>query len=452
MTARLQASAGAAASRRRFAAEEGFGIIEVLVSGLVVVLLSFAVFAAIDAAGRTADSNKSRSVAASVAQDDQERLRSMTISDLANRDETRTVTVDGESYTVRSKGEYVIGPPDATTGCTSSEQNPRYLKITSIVSWPGLQGTSPVQQDSLRAIPNGSLNGRGSLAVSIQDRNAAGVPDVSVSISGPQSVTGTTNSNGCVIFGYIRSGAYTVSFSQPGYVEAKYPNRTDISDPVVVAEDSLASKSYQYDRAGEASVAYETTTNVGSSTTSSTTGDGFTVSNSLMGSVSARTFAHASAATATSGKVLFPFTSDYEIWAGKCAENQPPSGFSQTVRIPAGGSSSPVNVREPRLRVQPKDAQGADVTTGKVVFYPQTSGCTANAVATQVGPNSPDNRLYDAPMPFGTYAACIQNPANNPTSWATWTGLVNDNPTGKLYPADPSAGRPYLSSLTPCTT
>ena len=145
-------------------AEDGIGIIEVLVSALIVVLVSLGVFAAIDAAGHTADANKSRSVASSLAQSDQERLRSMTISQVGNLDQTRAVPVDGENYSVRSQGQYVTGPADATD-CTSTEQNPKYLKITSTVTWPDIRGVKPVTLDSLRTVPNGSVSGQGTLVV-----------------------------------------------------------------------------------------------------------------------------------------------------------------------------------------------------------------------------------------------------------------------------------------------
>jgi Tfp pilus assembly protein PilV len=457
---RSQASVAAAAVRRRLGAEEGFSIIEVLASALVVVLISIAVFAAIDAAGHTADSNKSRSAGSALAQADQERMRSMTVSDLiANPDKTRTDTVDGESYTVRSQASYVIDPADAgVTNCTSSERSPRYFKLTSTVSWPEMRGTSPVQEDSLRAIPNGSVEGLGSLAVGIQDRNGAGVPNVSVNLSGPQTLTGTTNANGCLIFGYIKSGTYTLSFSKTGYVEALYPNRSTITDSVVVAEDSLATKSYQYDQAGEVGVSYVTSAYGTTTPTSPTPGYGFTVANSGLGSVSTRTVTHASGATFNSGKIFFPFTSAYGIWAGECAENEPPA--SQTVTVPAGGTST-ATLREPRLRVEPRQYTNAaqtssgTLTTARVVFYPATSGCTPNAVATR------STTFYDAPLPYGPYTACIQNKVNNPTATVTWTDLGNSAAAGTLYPASPSAsdGQPYLPfrdatapTVSPCPT
>jgi Tfp pilus assembly protein PilV len=459
---RSQASAAAAAVRRRLGAEEGFGIIEVVVSALVVVLISIAVFAAIDAAGHTADSNKSRSAGSALAQADQERMRSMTVSDLiANPDTTRNDTVDGESYTVRSQASYVIDPADAgVTDCTSSERSPRYFKLTSTVSWPEMRGTSPVQEDSLRAIPNGSVEGLGSLAVGIQDRNGAGVPNVSVSLSGPQSATGTTNANGCLIFGYVKSGTYTLSFSKAGYVEAAYPNRSDITDSVVVAQDSLATKSYQYDQAAEVRVSYVTSAFNSTTPTAPIAGSAFTVANSGLGSVNTRTVTHATGTTFNSGNIFFPFTSAYGIWAGGCAENEPPSAFSQTVTVPAGGTS-PATLREPRLRVQPRQYTNAaqtssgTLTTARVVFYPATSGCTPNAVATR------STTFYDAPLPYGPYTACIQNKVNNPTATVTWTDLGNSAAAGTLYTASPNAsdGQPYLPfrdvnapPVSPCPT
>ncbi len=288
---------------RALGAEDGFGIIEVMVSAIIVVIISLSTFAAIDAAGRTADSNRSRSAAASLAQDDLERLRSKKITELAALNispETRSVSVDGEAYTVQSKGEYVAGTA-GSDNCASDDEAPKYLKITSTVTWPNMGTVKPVVANSLRATPSGTIGDFGSLAVDINDRNGAGqagisvtiTPDATAAANGGVTTTATTNAKGCILFGYIATGRYTVSFAKPGYVLAANPNAGSVSETAVVAADSIASKSYQYDQAGTAAVNYRTNTAYGNSTfTATTNGTGFSIGQAPLGTPSFKTFAN----------------------------------------------------------------------------------------------------------------------------------------------------------------
>src|SRR5919204_544579 len=71
------------ALRARARGQEGYGLVEVLVSALLVALIAVGVFAGFDAASATSGNNKSRGVAATLAQQDQQRMRAMKLSDLA---------------------------------------------------------------------------------------------------------------------------------------------------------------------------------------------------------------------------------------------------------------------------------------------------------------------------------------------------------------------------------
>jgi Tfp pilus assembly protein PilV len=445
-------------------AEDGIGIIEVLVSALIVVLVSMAVFAAIDAAGRTADQNKSRSVASSVAQSDQERLRSLPISQVGNLDSTRTVTVDGENYTVRSQGQYVTGPADATD-CTSTEQNPKYLKITSTVSWRDIPtGIKPVTMDSLRTVPNGTLSGQGTLVVGVSDRSGAGLSGLTVNISGASNASATTNSNGCAVFGYIATGTYNVTASRAGYVDASNPTNSTLTGTVVVAADGVASKAFQYDQAGGVSVNYQTVP-YGGGTATSTTGEGFTIANSGLGTLNTKTFTHATAATGSSGLVNFPFTSAYQVWSGGCSENQPPASMfdgtvaTQTATVPKGATGTAVNVREPRLRVRVNRRNSTSTTATNnyavmtadnkttVKFTSTTTGCattvtyngTNGAVTNQGNTTAAGGVIgnyttFEAVLPFGSYSVCAAyNGSTSNRASQTATGVLNNGPTGTTY-------------------
>ena len=359
----------AARARTRLAGEGGFGVIEVLVSALIVVLISLSTLAAIDAAGRTQDTNKSRSVASSLAQDDVERLRAMKITELAAlgaNSDPRTVMVDGEKYFVQSKGEYLAGQA-GSDNCASDDEAPKYLKLTSTVTWPTMRAAKPVVANTLRATPSGTIGDFGSLAVDINGRAGAGqegivvkiVPDATAAANGGVTTEATTNSKGCVLFGYIATGRYTISFAKPGWVLAPYPNDPTEEDTAVVAADSIASKAYQYDQAAAASVRYVRNASYGSATwggTNTTTGNGFTIQNASLGSPDFKTFANNPAtsltATSTSGLVNFPYTGGWEAWSGVCMGNKPPALADRGSVTLTPGSTVSTDVREFRLRVQ----------------------------------------------------------------------------------------------------
>jgi Tfp pilus assembly protein PilV len=429
------------------AGEAGFGIIEVLVSSIMVVLISLALFTAIDAAGRTADNNKSRSVASSLAQDDQERLRSIAITALARSATTRTVTVDGEAYTVDSTGEYLPGSA-GSDNCASNDEAPKYVKITSTVSWQNMRGAKPVVANSLRATPSGTIGDFGSLAVDINNRSGNGQADIAVTITpdaeaaaaGGVTTTANTNAKGCVIFGYIRSGRYTITASKTGHVLAANPNLTAINEQAVVAADSIASKSYTYDLAGAVRVAYKTTTVAGGAVEGNANGAGFTIANALLGTPAVKTFTHTSGIASPNPGALvnFPFTTNYEVWAGTCLGAKPngnttvaPIAPAQTLAVPAGAQSTVTSVREPKLTFTIKyfttsaQTTTANVSGGLVKLTPTDSTCTAAQSA-----NTNSSGVVSFNAPYGPYTLCYQNKASSPTSKLT-AAVTNDTANGK---------------------
>ena len=72
-----------------------------MVSALVLGFVAVGVLTGFDAAGNASGTNKSRGIASSLAQDDQERMRGQEVRTLALAGTTsRTVKVGGVSYTV----------------------------------------------------------------------------------------------------------------------------------------------------------------------------------------------------------------------------------------------------------------------------------------------------------------------------------------------------------------
>ena len=119
--------------RHRLSSESGSMLIEVMVGALVLAITTTAVLNGLDGAQKTGGRNKARSVAAALAEQDQERMRSMPVADLlpyVTTPYTRTVSVKGANYTVTSSASYATDPGAVTTGCSASAKTQANLRIS----------------------------------------------------------------------------------------------------------------------------------------------------------------------------------------------------------------------------------------------------------------------------------------------------------------------------------
>lgn len=431
--------------------QSGFTIIEVLMSAVLVAMIATGVFAGFDAATTASGQNRSRTVAAGLAQSDQERIRSMTPDQLADLNETRSPVVNGKTYTVVSTAVWTTDP-SGTASCAGMGQEAGYQKITSTVTWPDRGPLKPVVEDSLRAVPNGGYrDSRGSLAVKVTGANGTtGVADLPITVTGPRNYSVTTNSLGCVLLGFVPVGSYTVSYSRAGYVEDKVRNNQNaqaISQTVAVEGEQTTSVEGVYDQAGSIGVTYKTRVPLATSDVG-TTGDGFTLSNSGLGFPNIRTFGpFTAAATQSSGatKSLFPFaTNAYTPWAGKCAENNPvlPANGGQLtnanagVSLTAGAAVTGAVVHEPMIKVtvnkytnSAQTTTAAVTTAAKVVARPLITGCTADYNQSTANNGTIADNLQPT-LPYGDYTLCAQDRTTSPTRRAVLT-ISNNVRNGK---------------------
>jgi Tfp pilus assembly protein PilV len=204
-------------SRSRLAGEDGVTLVEVLVSMMLVGLIALS-FMGFDVVQRTSADQRRVAQATQIAQADQERLRGMSADQLASLNQTRNVTMDNTVFTVTSTGKYQTGSTGADS-CASTAASADYAKVTSTVNWTA-NNRSPVSETSLITPRAG-----GSLIVQAQDQGAAALPGVTVTATGNDTNnngivrSGTTDSTGCVIFGSLPIGTYTVVSSLSGYVD-----------------------------------------------------------------------------------------------------------------------------------------------------------------------------------------------------------------------------------------
>ena len=175
--------------------QSGFGLIEVVVSSMLLVLVASGVYLGLDGASATSGVNKHRSVASEIAQQDQDRMRAMAVNELSNYRATNDHESRPASPTRSPRARAGSPTAPAPASCTSGQAQAHYLRISSSVTWPNMT-IQPVTVESVVAPPAGSFGtNHGSLAVQVRDRNGNGVPGVSVALSGPQTYTDTTNAD-----------------------------------------------------------------------------------------------------------------------------------------------------------------------------------------------------------------------------------------------------------------
>jgi type II secretory pathway pseudopilin PulG len=392
--------------------ERGFALIEVLVSAMLLVLVATGVYAGLDGASNTSGLNKRRSQASAVAQQDQDRMRSMGVAELSNYREDHSVPVGVLDYRVISTASWVTDDTGSAS-CTSGQAQAHYLRIESSVTWAQMT-VAPVTIESIVAPPAGSFGGDvGSLAVQVRDRNGVGEPGVSVSLAGARSYTDVTNDAGCVLWGYLPGGNYTVSLARAGYVD---PN--GVANPaktVGVVGGATATTAFDYDLGGQIQAGYETL-------------NGATPVPANPSSFSAVT-SHLTVPLGPFGgtlsSVVFPFTDPYGAYAGACAGADPVANGqpAQLAQVTPGGTVS-VTLREPPVNLLVL-RNGAPVGGAVVRLTGTGSGCGALPTRTTAA----DGYLTDRALPYGPYDVCVQATFAGSTYRMTGT-VANTVPTG----------------------
>src|SRR4051794_24243089 len=129
---------------RRLRSEQGSMLVETLVGAVLVAIIAAAFFTALTGSSRVSGISKARAISASLAQDDQERLRSMPVVSLSTVNGTTTKTVAGVKYDVTSNAEWIADATQSNTDCTSNGAAADYLRITSTVKPKNLTTFTPV--------------------------------------------------------------------------------------------------------------------------------------------------------------------------------------------------------------------------------------------------------------------------------------------------------------------
>jgi Tfp pilus assembly protein PilV len=401
-------------------AEDGFTIIEVIVTAVVVVTVMIATFGALESAGRAGSEQRHHAESYAVGQKDQARMRSLQISQLDGLDETTTVPSGGTDYTVHSTGEFV-NDTTGTASCDEGTNTSDYISITSTVSWPSIGSRPPTVIQSLVAPPNGSLSeDTGALAVVIRDAAGDGIEGVPLTGSGAGSFSGSTGPTGCVLFTDLPEGNYTLTPSTAsGVVDQDGKAPAPIAASVV--GQSTNTVVLRYDTPGSINVDFKTRIN---GTVQATNFDSVVVFNT--GMTDAGTYGTVGSPVGTlTATPLFPFTSPDAVYAGNCTDNNPnPDDLPSPPAAAAIADVSVVSNLTASATIQ-LPALDLTVMSGTSNFSPGSavSGATVKItdVNCEVGGN-PVKRTFttnssgklDAPgLPYGTYDICAYRPSSN---------------------------------------
>lgn len=399
-------------------------IVEVLVASIILVTVSLGALAAIDASTRSTAQERNRAQAHAIAQADQARMRSMRISDLANLNQTRTVTEDGTAYTVVSRGDFVTDST-GTASCDEGIASADYIKATSTVTWSTIGSRPPVVAESIVSPPNGSIDeNHGALAIEVDDAQGNGIPNVGVSGSGPATFSATTGPTGCIIVGDLPVGDYTLNESGVAAGLVDQDGNPPGSQIASVIGQSTNTVVFQFGQPGTINVSF--TTRVGGSLVAARA-DSIMVFNTGMSTP--KMFGNpGSPATTIAATPLFPFTSPDAVYAGTCEGDNPnpndvdPPPVPQAVAdvtVPAGGSAS-ATIQLPALFITVRSGTSQS-NPGSLV-----SGATVR-VADNNCPDDPTTGFkrtfttnsqgaLDFPgLPYSTYDVCVGNSSKHKT-------------------------------------
>ena len=440
--------------------ERGSILLEALASMVLLAVLTLAVLQEVDGATASSGRNKARTVAAQLAEQDQERMRGMRFIDLSNYRYSRAVPVDGVGYTVDSRTDWIRDATGATESCTNDTTQSSYLRIRSTVT-SNIVGTQtrPVVIDSLLA-PQVDTFGpdEGTLAVKLLDRDAQPLVGKNVTITGQsRTLSDVTNSVGCAIFAYIPKGDYTVSLPAPGWVTDKpIPTGKVIAGQVNVL-------SINYDQAATVTASFKTKLPADTAATTPVVGWKLNADNAGFGGIPATTAATPTAPAAQiTAPDLFPFKTNYSFYSGDCQGPAPEEFNDPTKKTPAYYATHPglqalnpgdnvaLDVVQPAVTLKVLN-NGAPATNATLVVKSTSSQCTA-AFPMVVGTDglirkpATATASYDPSLPFGRYTIAVTVPSRG-TKTVT---VDNWNAAGAICTVmDVSAGGPSGGATCP---
>jgi Tfp pilus assembly protein PilV len=447
--------------------EAGFALIETLVSAALLVVIAVALLTAAERAASTSLQSQGRSVAASIAEQDQERMRALPVTALSNYHPTsRTVPAGSGSYTVASRADWVRDSTGATQSCTNDTAQASYLKITSTVTSNVVGSTTkPLSLTSIVSPPVGAFaSNQGTLAVKVLDSRDQPVVGMNVSITGARNLSDATNSSGCAVFAYIPATTYHVLLNQPGWVDPT--NATSVDKTQAVTQGNVTVATVQYDRAAKVGVKFQTWN--GSAVVDS---QGWGIAATRVDTAGGTYFFEGGGTPQDQVDAisLWPAQTGYKFSSGDCPGAEPslasniptwwttaPGNANVLAPLP-GTTDSVLKIRQPPLTMTVKNG-ATPLANATVVLTPADGACMKPTLVTGTDgkPTKAGGGAFDPGIPFGRYSVCVLGTVGgNLKKWTATNALNTTSATSNVVSGTSgSTGSLDLSSATtvPSTT
>lgn len=414
--------------------EDGVLLIEVMVSALLVALIAVGTFTGIDVSNRLSRDQRSRSQAVTLAQADEERLRSLGSAQLANLSEEKVVTFQNVKYTVKSSSEFVSDTSGAGS-CSASSANADYYSTVSEVKWPNMGPRPPIVQTGLVEPPAG-----GELTVQVEDFRGGKVAGMTITGTGPASLSGTTSSKGCVVFGPLEEGTYSINAKQTGYVSLNGESEVPVaSRSVTLTGQTTSGKTFVFNLAGTIVAKLKTApAALGGAQALNVVAANSSMSAARLLLTNPVSYSTGPISSPTSPATFFPFNKggggEYEVYAGTCEANLPTAygGPSQPLGLEPGATATR-EVTEPGMIVlMRKGSVKTEALITKPEVWIKDTGCKGEykQLATEAAPTAAKGDLTNPGLPYGKYNVCIvfKNKSNE-TKYNYKEGVENKNTT-----------------------
>lgn len=419
-------------SRALRANDDGFGLIELVVALTVFMVLTLGAAQAMDASLRLDRTNRGRTVAANLAAQKMDELRSQASDPanwcqytgcpatalLNNMDTTETVTVDNGSgvttnYTVARHLEW--GSAGATSACDtiigSGTLNPQILRATVTVTPTAPANAHQTVVGTVLSPPSSQFDAvHATVGIKVSDDSGNPQPGIQMLLAGPVWLWGTTDSHGCVLFQGLPVGTYyAVSFMYgtapyaPKYVDPD-GNWLSLQYASVRAGEAHGFE-FKYDQPSTLSATFAPHAAYAPVTVPDVGALGLTLYNSGMTGDEFQCYSNPSAygkCTYPGGSPasifvpdLFPFSSAYDVWAGACPDADPAAWFD-TSNNPAprleSVDTSPASAETATLHLSTEQLNWS-LPSGSSL--PQSLTFVATNVADAVDNATPPNPVFD---------------------------------------------------------
>jgi len=450
-SARLRARGRSLIGRRSLAAETGDTLIEVIVSALLLGIIVVGTFTGLNSTNKSTSIARARSQADALAQQDEDRLRSLPITTLAKLEtapEAKTVEQNGSKYTVTSSARYVVDDT-ATTSCASTALSAEYIETSSTVTATMLGKHSVVETGIVSPPPDTAL------VVQVSNQLGEPVQGAEAQATGPSSGSALTSASGCAIIA-LSPGEYEVNVHKVGYVDQNWFAESK-EDPfytkkAYLTAETTTKKAYLLAPAAalnSLTFKYLNPTNGKEEEDKALNAILENPGMSPTFRVLPVTGTPAYVSSLQTEKIIYPFNKEaaYTVYAGSCQANRPPEKERTAIIFPAGGEESKklvlpslvVNVWE-GTKGTPKEL----VSTPEIFLSDTDAGCeptwqkpktfaTTKNLTTKLMEYPKGGALEYPGQPWGTYTVCLNVGSSNHMEK---TGIKNNQPEKQGTPVN----------------